>query len=135
MDIDEINAMNKNTLMESLGIEYLSAEDGKVKAKMPVDSRTLQPMGILHGGASLALAETIAGVGSYLLIDHEEYEVKGMSVTANHIGSVSDGFVIAEAELLHKGMNSHIWDINIKHENGQPVSVCRFTNMILKRKK
>jgi 1,4-dihydroxy-2-naphthoyl-CoA hydrolase len=76
MDLKEINAMNKNTLMENLGIEYTELSKGRVVARMPVDMRTKQPMGILHGGASLALAETVAGVGSYLLVDPELYDVR-----------------------------------------------------------
>lgn len=133
MTLNEINVMNSNTLMESLGIEYTELSEGKVTARMPVDHRTMQPMGILHGGASLALSETVAGVGSYLLVDPELYDVKGMAVNANHIGSVSKGYVIAQAEIIHKGINSHIWNITISDEEGKVVSVCRFTNMILKK--
>jgi 1,4-dihydroxy-2-naphthoyl-CoA hydrolase len=133
MDLKEINGMNRNSLMENLGIEYTELSEGMVKAKMPVDHRTMQPLGILHGGASLALAETVAGVGSYLLVDPEIYDVKGMAVNANHIGSVSQGFVFAYAELIHKGNNSHIWNITISDEDGRALSICRFTNMILKK--
>lgn len=133
MELADLNAMNKNSLIENLGIEYIEIGEGMVKAKMPVDHRTLQPMGILHGGASLALAETVAGVGSYLMVDPNLYEVKGMAVNANHIGSVSQGYVYARAEIIHKGNNSHIWNITISDEEGRPVSVCRFTNMVLKK--
>jgi 1,4-dihydroxy-2-naphthoyl-CoA hydrolase len=133
MDLKEINAMNKNTLMENLGIEYTELSKGRVVARMPVDMRTKQPMGILHGGASLALAETVAGVGSYLLVDPELYDVRGMAVNANHIGSVSQGYVFAHAEIIHKGVNSHIWNITISDDGGRAVSICRFTNMILKK--
>jgi 1,4-dihydroxy-2-naphthoyl-CoA hydrolase len=133
MDLKEINAMNKNTLMENLGIEYTELSKGRVVARMPVDMRTKQPMGILHGGASLALAETVAGVGSYLLVDPELYDVRGMAVNANHIGSVSQGYVFAHAEIIHKGVNSHIWNITISDDEGRAVSICRFTNMILKK--
>lgn len=131
--IDELNSLNEGSLMEQLGIEYLEVAEGFVKAKMPVDKRTLQPFGILHGGASIALAETLAGLGTYLLIDRNEYEARGMSVHANHIGTARKGYVIAEAEIAHHGTNSHIWDVTICDESGGKISICRVTNIILKK--
>ena len=130
---DELNKLNNGTLMERLGIEYLEVAEGYIKARMPVDKRTVQPAGILHGGASLALAETIAGLGSYLMIDRSEYEARGMSVHANHIGTASKGYVIAEAEIIHYGNNSHIWNVTISDESGEKISICRITNIILKK--
>lgn len=129
--IEELNSINKGSLMEQLGIEYLELKEGYVKGKMPVDSRTKQPMGILHGGASLAFAETMAGLGSLVLVDPEKYEIRGSSLTANHVGAVTDGWVIGEANLIHRGKMTHVWDIEIKDESGNKVSVARMTVMII----
>ena len=85
--IEELNKINKGTLMEQLHIEYLEVGDGSVKARMPVNERTKQPMGILHGGANLALAETIGGLGSALIVDLDEFDVRGSQISANHVGT------------------------------------------------
>ncbi len=130
-NIDELNATNKNTLMEQLGIEYVEAKDGYIKAKMPVDNRTKQPMGLLHGGGSLALAETVAGIGSALIVDLATHDVRGSQVSANHLRAAKDGWVYAEAHLLHRGRNTHLWDIEIKDEEGFLVSAIRLTNFII----
>jgi len=129
--ISEINAINKNSLMEQLGIEYLELAEGYVKARMPVDYRTKQPMGILHGGASLAFAETMAGLGSLALVDPEKFEIRGASLTANHIGAATKGWVIGEARLIHHGKMTHVWDMEIKDETGNKISVSRMTVMII----
>ena len=131
--LQDLNAMNRSTLMEQLGIEYLEVGDGYVKAKMPVDQRTKQPFDILHGGASLALAETIASLGSALLTDLEKYDVRGASVNANHMGAVSRGFVYGEAKLIHKGNITHVWDVEIKDQGGYKVSVARVTVVVVKK--
>jgi len=129
--LETLNSMNKNTLMEQLGIEYLEIEDGYIKAKMPVDKRTWQPFKILHGGASIALAETVASVGSATLVDLEKFDVRGSSVSANHLGKVARGCVYAEAKLIHRGKISHVWDIEIKDEGGYRISVARITIIIV----
>lgn len=133
-NINDLNGLNKNTLMEQLGIEYMEVREGFVKAKMPVDIRTIQPMGILHGGASLALAETISGLGSSVLVDLSKYDVKGASCSANHVGSISEGFVYGYADIIHKGRFTHVWNVDIKDENGRMISTCRFTIMIVENK-
>ncbi|MBM3435455.1 MAG: PaaI family thioesterase [Bacteroidetes bacterium] len=129
--INEINAINRNSLMEQLGIEYLELGEGYVKARMPVDHRTKQPMGILHGGASLAFSETMAGLGSLVLVDPEKFEIRGASLTANHIGAASNGWVTGEARLIHRGKMTHVWDMEIRDESGNKVSVARMTVMII----
>ena len=131
--IDELNNFNNNTLMSQLGIEYLEIADGYVKAKMPVDHRTMQPMGILHGGASLALAETIGSMGSALMVDLSKYDVRGASISANHVGSIRGGFVYGNAKLVHKGKYTHVWDIVITDENERRISISRLTNMIIEK--
>lgn len=125
--LEELNATSKDTLMEHLGIEYLEVKEGYVKAKMPVDKRTKQPFDVLHGGASIALAETIASLGSAVLVDLEKNDVRGAAVTANHIGAVARGFVYAEAKLIHRGSITHVWDIEIKDQGGYRISVSRIT--------
>ena len=128
-----INAMNTGTMMEVLGIEYLAAEEGFMKARMPVDHRTRQPVGLLHGGATIALAETLASVGSALLVNREKYNVVGQSVTASHIRSVRDGWVIGEARTIHQGKTTHLWNIDVKDEAGHLVSTCRITMFVVKK--
>ncbi len=131
--IEKLNQLNKGTMMELLQIEYLEIGDGFLKAKMPVDKRTFQPDGILHGGASLALAETVAGLGSALIVDLKVFNVRGAQVSANHVGTAKKGWVVAEGRLIHRGKNTHIWNIDIKNELGKLVSICRITNFIVKK--
>ena len=131
--IEVLNSINKNTLMGQLGIEYLSVAESKVTGRMPVDARTHQPSGILHGGASLAFAETLAGLGSSLLVDLALYNIKGIQVSANHIGTAKEGFVYGLAEIFHQGSMTHVWNVNISDASGKIISTCRVTNMITKK--
>lgn len=131
--MEELNASSYNTLMQQLGIEYLEKREGYVKARMPVDERTKQPMGILHGGASLALAETIGSLGSALLLDLDKYDVRGANINANHVGAISSGWVYGVAEIIHRGRYTHVWNINITDEEGRLISVSRLTNMIIEK--
>ncbi len=131
--IEELNLLNRGTMMEFLQIEYLEVSDGFIKARMPVNESTIQPDGILHGGASLALAETLAGLGSALLVDLASFNVRGAQVSGNHIGTARSGWVIAEGRLIHKGQHTHIWNIDISDQQGIPVSICRITNFIQKK--
>jgi len=132
-DIAALSAMNKGTLMEQLGIEYLEARTGYLKASMPVDERTFQPMRILHGGATLALAETLASIGSALMVDREKFDVKGQHITANHVRSARSGKVIGEAVIMHQGRSSHIWNVDVKDEEGRLISACRVTIFVVKK--
>ncbi len=131
--INQLNQLNKKTMMEPLGIEYLEAEPGYLKARMPVNDNTKQPNGILHGGANLALAETVAGLGSAMVVDMEKYNVRGAQVSANHVGTASSGWVYAEGKIIHKGRNTHVWNIDIRNEDGKMLSTCRLTNFIQSR--
>jgi len=133
MSVKELNELCKNTLIDNLGIEFTEIGENFIKAKMPVDKRTLQPMGVLHGGASLAMAETIAGAGSLALVDVTKYNIVGFQVNANHVGTISQGFVYAHATLSHNGTRTHIWDIVITAEDGRKISLCRVTNMLLEK--
>jgi 1,4-dihydroxy-2-naphthoyl-CoA hydrolase len=131
--LEELNNFNNKTLMAQLGIEYLKISDGYIKAKMPVDNRTKQPLGILHGGASLALAETIGSMGSAIIVDMAKFDVRGASISANHVGSIKEGYVYGEARILHQGNYTHVWDIVISDKDGRKISISRLTNMIIKR--
>jgi len=131
--LEELNKMNVNTLMAQLGIEYLEIRPGFVKAKMPVNQNTMQPMGILHGGSSLALAETLGSLGSAYLVGLDKYEVRGSHLSANHVRAGRKGWVFGEAVIIHQGKNTHLWNIDIRDEDGQLISSCRLTNFILPR--
>jgi len=132
---EQLNKMNKNTLMETLGIEFFNAGVDTIKAKMPVDARTHQPMGLLHGGASAVLIESIGSLGSALLCDlNKEYPV-GLEVNANHIGGISAGYVIGIGKLLHQGNKTHVWKVDIFDEsNDRLVCTGRLTVMIIQKK-
>jgi 1,4-dihydroxy-2-naphthoyl-CoA hydrolase len=123
----------KNTMVEHLGIRFTSYGDGWVEATMPVDYRTFRPGGLLHGGANLALAETIAGFGSMLAVDIQEFDVRGIQVSANHTGKAEGGTVYARADVIHLGKQTHVWNVNIQSEEGKLLSTVRVTNMIVKR--
>jgi 1,4-dihydroxy-2-naphthoyl-CoA hydrolase len=129
--IEQMNETSKGTMIEVLGIEYLVVEPNFIKAKMPVDERTRQPYGILHGGASVALAETIGSIGSAILVIGKNADVRGAGISANHVKAVRDGWVFAEARTIHVGKNTHIWDIQITDQTGDLVSTARLSNFVL----
>ena len=132
---DQMNALSKNSLIDNLGIEFLSAEEGKVIAKMPVDARTIQPFKLLHGGASLALAETVASAGSAMLVDLSTSAVVGIEVNGNHVGSAYSGFVIATAVIVHKGERTHVWNVEILDETSRKIMIGRVTVMVVDKKR
>lgn len=132
--IDEANSWCQGTMAEALGITFALEAGGTLTATMPVDHRTLQPMGLLHGGATAALAETLGSSGSALLIDREKNGVVGIEVNANHLRGVRSGTVKATATLLHQGRTTHVWDIRVKNEKDELVAVCRLTNVIIAKR-
>jgi 1,4-dihydroxy-2-naphthoyl-CoA hydrolase len=125
--LDQLKEMSKNTLMEHLGIEHLEIGDDYLKAKMPVDHRTKQPAGLLHGGASVALAETLGSMAAALCVDREKKGIVGLEVNANHIRPVSHGWVTGRAKPIHIGNTTQIWEINIYNEQDRLVCVSRLT--------
>jgi len=125
------NNFSKNTLMETLQIQYVDVGEDFLTAKMPVNSRVHQPMGILHGGASVALAESVGSAASHIFVDSEKFIVKGLEISANHLKSKQDGEVFATAKIIHKGRTTHLWEIRIVDENGALVSLCKLTNIVL----
>lgn len=132
--LQTFNAMCKNTLMETLDIEYIDVGDDFLVAKMPVTPKVHQPDGVLNGGATLALAESVGSPMSMLAIDSEKFMVRGIQMSANHVGSVREGSVIATATFVHKGRSTQVIEINIKSDTGKPVSICKLTNMIIERR-
>ena len=127
-----INSMNKNTLMEQLGIECIELGEDYVVSKMPVDHRTHQPMGLLHGGASAALIESIGSMGSTLLLDITKQHPVGIEINANHVGGIKSGNVIAKGKILHAGKRTHLWQIDITEEGTEKLDCTgRLTVMIV----
>ncbi|TKC15472.1 hotdog fold thioesterase [Robertmurraya kyonggiensis] len=122
------------TLMNTLGIEITTLEKGHVVATMPVDDRTRQPFGLLHGGASVALAETVASVGAFELIDQETEAAVGLEINANHVRGKKDGIVTATGTVLHQGKTTMVWDIKITDEENKLICVSRCTMAVVKRK-
>lgn len=129
--LEKLNAMNKNTLMETLDITYTEVGDGYLVATMPVNSRVHQPMGLLHGGATVALAESLGSAASYYFLDHELQEVRGIEINANHVRSIKEGIVKATARILHKGRTTLLWEIKIEDEKERLISICKLTCIIL----
>ena len=129
--LEDIHHLQKNTMMETIGIEFTEIGEDYIKGKMPVDHRTHQPYGILHGGASIALAETLGSVASHLCIDSDKYKSVGLEVNGNHIRPVSSGFVYGTARPIHIGRKTHIWEIKIENDEGRLVCVSRLTVAIV----
>ena len=128
------NEACKNTLMETLGIEFTEIGDDFVVARMAVTPKTHQPDGVLHGGASVALAESVGSMASFIFLDGEHFYVRGIEISANHIKSVKSGFVYAKAEFLHKGRTTQLWDIKIRDEGDNLVSAVKLTTIALPKK-
>lgn len=128
------NEWSKNTLMETLEIEYVDAGEDFLKARMPVNSRVHQPMGLLHGGATVALAESVGSAASLMFINPEKQEVRGIEISANHLRSKREGTVFCTAKIIHKGASIHLWEIRIVDENDKLISLCKLSNMVLSRR-
>ncbi len=131
---DDLKPLGPDTMGEHLGIELTELGDNYLKAKMPVDNRTRQPYGLLHGGASCALAETVGSIASALVVDHEKFACVGLEINANHVRSAREGFVTGTATPLHIGANTHVWDIKIHDEMQKLICVSRLTVAIIPRK-
>jgi 1,4-dihydroxy-2-naphthoyl-CoA hydrolase len=125
--LDQIRERSKDTLMEHLGIEYLEIGDDFLKARMPVDHRTKQTAGILHGGASAALAETLGSIAAGLCVDREKKRIVGLEINANHIRPVKHGFVTGVTTPIHIGNTTQIWEIRISNDEGKLTCVSRLT--------
>jgi 1,4-dihydroxy-2-naphthoyl-CoA hydrolase len=133
--VAELGSINTNTMAEFLGLKWEEIGDDFLKMSMPVNNKTRQPYGFLHGGASCVLAETVGSVASALVIDREKYYCVGIEINANHLRSVTDGKVTAVAKPLHLGKTTHVWDIRIYDENEKLFCVSRLTVAVLKGEK
>lgn len=118
-----------------LGMEFMELGDDHIRARMPVDGRTQQPFGILHGGASVALAETLGSTGAGLVIDRTKYRAVGQEINANHVRAVSSGWVIGTTRPVHIGRRSHVWEIRINDEKDRLVCISRITMAIIDRER
>jgi 1,4-dihydroxy-2-naphthoyl-CoA hydrolase len=123
--------LSENTLMETLNIEYIEVGEDYLVAKMPVNPKVHQPMGLLHGGATVALAESVGSAASLLFIDTDKFEVRGIEISANHLKSKREGVVYATAKIIHKGKTIHLWQIKITDEEDNLISLCKLTNIVL----
>ena len=132
--LPRINSLNKNTLMETLDIQYTDVGDDYLVATMPVNSKVHQPLGLLHGGASVSLAESVGSMASHLFIDTKKFEARGIEIAANHVKSVREGYVYASARILHKGRTTQLWQIKITNEADELVSMVKLTTLTLRRK-
>ena len=130
-EIEEINRFAKDTLVANVGIEFIEKGDDSLTATTPVDKRTVQPMGILHGGASVVLAETMGSIASFMALDDAFYSV-GLEIKANHLKSATKGLVTGVVKPVHLGRTTHVWDITITDENNSKICVSRLTMAVLK---
>jgi len=132
IDPDVFIQMSKNTLSDHLGIEFLEKGEDYLIARMPVDHRTKQPFGLLHGGASVALAETLGSIASALCMENPAVQkAVGLEINANHLRSVTEGWVYGKVTPIHVGKRTHVWDIRITNEEKKPVCVSRLTVAIV----
>ena len=130
-----INNLLKNTHDEQMGVQFTQVNEGYLEATMPVDHRTKQPFGILHGGATAALAESLGSVGSQMLIDQEKYQAVGTEINCNHLRSVTSGNITAKAKIKHRGKTIHLWDIDVFNDKDRLIAVAKLVVMIIPKRK
>ena len=135
MVLKQANEACKNTLMETLDIKIVDYGDDFLVASMPVTSKVYQPDGVLHGGATAALAESVGSFASHIFIDTEMFFVRGIEITANHLKSKTEGYVYARATFIHKGRTTQLLDIRITDENNDLISICRLSTISLSKTK
>ena len=132
--LKRLNASSQNTLMQTLEIEYIDIGENFLTASMPVSPRVHQPDGVLHGGATVALAETVGSAASHVLLGSKETVIRGIEISANHLKSVTAGSVQAKAVLTHKGKTLQLWDIEVRDEENHLISKCKLSTICLKRR-
>jgi 1,4-dihydroxy-2-naphthoyl-CoA hydrolase len=132
--LDEVRKLEHSTMAEHLGIEFTEIGEDSLAAKMPVDTRTKQPDGILHGGASVALAETLGSVGGSMCVDRERFQIVGQEINANHLRPAMGGVVLGRAKPIHLGRRSQVWNIEITDERNRLICVSRLTIAVIERK-
>jgi len=131
--LKKLNSVGKNTLMETLDIKFIEVDKNKVVATMPVTAKVHQPDGVLHGGATVALAETVGSYASFLSVDKDKQMVRGIEISANHLKSIREGLVIATARPIHKGRTTQLWEIRIVDEQDKLISLCKLTTIVLSK--
>lgn len=129
--LKKINEMNSNTLMETLDIHFTDVGEDFIEATMPITSKVHQPYGIMHGGASIALAETVGSVLSVISVDSKKFKAVGLQMNANHLRPKKEGMITARAEFIKKGRSVHLLKIEIKDEEGKLLTYCQFTTSIV----
>jgi 1,4-dihydroxy-2-naphthoyl-CoA hydrolase len=132
--LEALNKLSANTLVEHLGIQYTSLGEDYLEAKMPVDHRTHQPLGLLHGGASVSLAETLGSVAAMCCLDTNTQYAVGLEINANHIKSAREGFVTGRVKPVHVGKKTHVWEIRIVNEKNELVCLSRITMAVIDKK-
>lgn len=132
--LQHFNDLCRNTLMETLEIEFVAIGDDFLTAKMPVSSKVHQPYGQLHGGATAALAESVGSAASNFFIELDSQYVNGIELTINHVKSKKEGVVFATAKNIHKGRSTHLWEVRIVDEDGDLISICKMTNIVLNKR-
>ncbi len=128
------NETCKGTLMETLDISYVDVGENFLVGKMPVSRKVYQPDGVLHGGAMVALAESVGSAASFIFLNAQEVNIRGIEISANHVKSIREGFVFAKATIIHKGRTTQLWDIKITDANDNLISVCKLTTIALAKK-
>ena len=134
VDLDRINAWNSNTLIEHLGMRVTEIGDDWLRATMPVDARTFQPYGLLHGGASVALAESLGSLGANLVLDSDSEMAVGLDINANHVRAVTSGLVSGTARPIHLGRSTQVWEIRIEDEQQHLTCISRLTMAVVPRR-
>lgn len=134
MTLENLNAMRTGNMGEHLGIEFIEIGSDFLKARMPVDHRTKQPLGLLHGGASVVLAETLGSVAGNAVVDISKFYCVGLEINANHIKSATKGYVIGKASPIHIGNKTQVWEIRITSESDALICISRLTLAVLERK-
>ena len=134
LTLADFGTLGQNTMGDYIGIRFSELGDDFLKATMPVDHRTIQPYGLLHGGASVTLAETLGSVGAAMVIDPEKFICVGQEINANHLRGVKEGLVTGITQPIHLGATSHVWEIKIYNESGKMTCISRLTVAILRKK-
>ncbi len=134
VSLETLRSLGKGTMTEHLGIEWVELGNDFIRAKMPVDHRTNQPYGLLHGGASCVLAETLGSVASHLIVNSSQFYCVGIEINANHIRSAKNGYVYGVCSPVHLGSSTHVWDIRITNEEEKLICISRLTVAIIKKK-
>jgi 1,4-dihydroxy-2-naphthoyl-CoA hydrolase len=133
LDLEALNRPGQNNMVSHVGIEFIEVGADFLRARMPVDARTLQPYGLLHGGASATLAETLGSMASALCVDTSTQLVVGLEINANHVRGARSGWVIGTVRPLHVGRTTHLWDIRIENEEGKLVCISRLTVAVIQK--